>query len=305
MTFLELAEKILLEEKKPLSVPEIWKIAQEKSYDSFLKSVGKTPEATLGAQLYVTAKDNKKSVFGKIENTRPKKFYLKKFFNPLIDNVEHFTDKELIVKEDYPFKEKDLHPFLVYYAYLHLRAYSKTINHSKSNKKEFGEWVHPDIVSCYYPIDDWKPEVVDLSSGIGSLPIRLISFELKRELSLGNLRESFFQTVSNSSWANESYLVAAKVSREEDFFSELKRLSSAFGIGIIEININDPDSTELVIPAKSREGLEWESINKLSMNDDFREFLTRVRIDISSKKIHKKEYDQIFTAEQLRNKIIK
>ena len=43
-----------------------------------------------------------------------------------------------------------------------------TIQHSRSDKKEFGEWIHPDMVGCYFPIDDWKPEVVEFSASIGS-----------------------------------------------------------------------------------------------------------------------------------------
>ena len=59
MTFLELAEKVLKEEKRPLTPNEIWNLATEKGYDKEVKSRGKTPWATLGAQLYVSAKENK------------------------------------------------------------------------------------------------------------------------------------------------------------------------------------------------------------------------------------------------------
>ena len=97
-----------------------------------------------------------------------------------------------------------------------MKCYTKTINHSKSTKKEFGEWVHPDIVGCYFPIDEWDTQVMNLSSAIGNTSIKILSFELKRELNLGKLRESFFQAVSNSSWANESYLVAAEISNNDD-----------------------------------------------------------------------------------------
>ena len=53
MTFLELAEKVLKEQKKPLTANEIWKIAEDEGYTSKLNSQGKTPWATLGAQIYV------------------------------------------------------------------------------------------------------------------------------------------------------------------------------------------------------------------------------------------------------------
>ncbi len=57
MTFLELAKKVLLEIKKPMTANEIWEIAKEKGYDQQLQSQGKTPWATLGAQIYVNVRD--------------------------------------------------------------------------------------------------------------------------------------------------------------------------------------------------------------------------------------------------------
>jgi hypothetical protein len=158
-------------------------------------------------------------------------------------------------------------------AYYHLSCYTKTINHSKSGKKEFGEWVHPDMVGCIFPIDDWDNEVLQLSSVVGNTSIKFISFEIKKELNLSTLREKFFQTVSNSSWANESYLVASEISNNSDFLSELSRLSASFGIGLIRLEIEDPNSSEIILQPKTREYLDWETINKLTMNTDFKEFL--------------------------------
>ena len=302
MTFLELAEKVLREEKRPLTSSEVWTLATEKGYDKQLKSEGKTPWATLGAQIYVNAKDNPESHFAQTDS-RPKKFYLRSQANQLDLSEKSITKEPTPVKKQrFDFLEKDLHPYLTYYAYYHLHCYTKTINHSQSSKKEFGEWVHPDIVGCYFPLEDWKQEVYELSSSIGNISIRLFSFELKRELSFGNLRESFFQAVSNSSWANESYLVAAEVSNEQDFRDELSRLSTSFGIGVIKLNLDDPHSSEIIFPAKYREVLDWETINKLTMNADFKEFISTVKIDITSKKIHKKEYDQVQEIETLKRK---
>jgi hypothetical protein len=195
--------------------------------------------------------------------------------------------------------EKDLHPFLAHFAYYNLRCYTKTINHSTSGKKEFGEWVHPDMVGCVFPIGEWENEVLDLSKAIGNVSVKLFSFELKRELNLSTLRESFFQAVSNSSWANESYLAAAEISKNEDFQSELSRLSTSFGIGIIRLDVDDPNSSKIILPAKTRENLDWETINKLTMNRDFREFLKRVKIDLSSNEIRSERYDRVLGEEEL------
>jgi len=81
-----------------------------------------------------------------------------------------------------------------------LKAYVKTIHHLRS-KREYSGWLHPDMVGCYFPIEKWQDAVIDFGTAIASTPITLFSFELKRELNFPNLRELFFQAVSNSSWA--------------------------------------------------------------------------------------------------------
>lgn len=302
MTFLELAESVLKEERKPLTSTEIWNIGVKKGYDKRLNSQGKTPWATLGAQIYVNAKDNPKSIFAKTDS-RPKKFYLKSLGN-IIDLNDNSIPDDLPVtkKKKFDYLEKDLHKYLTYFAYYHMHCYTKTIKHHISSKKEFGEWVHPDMVGCYFRMEDWKKEVNDFSNAIGVRSIVLFSFELKRELSFTNLRESFFQCVSNSSWANESYLVAARISEDEDFFDELSRLSASFGIGVIQLDIEDPHSSEIIIPAKHKKNLDFETINKLAMNSDFREFIETVKIDLTSRKIHNKEYDIVEDIENLKAK---
>lgn len=73
----------------------------------------------------------------------------------------------------------------------------------------------------------------------------------------------------------------------------MSRLSTSFGIGVIELNVEDPHSSEILIPAKYKKNLDWEAIDKLAMNSDFKEFIETVKIDLTSKKIHKKEYDSI------------
>ncbi len=301
MTFLELAEKVLREQKQPLTANEVWKIGEEKGYTDFLNSQGKTPWATLGAQLYVSARDNSDTPFA-VVGKRPKRFYLKEhvglFDLDLLESSDN-TEEKAIKKPRYNYLEKDLHPVLAHFAYYYLKCYTKTINHSKSNKKEYGEWVHPDMVGCSFPIGDWSPEVLDFSSAIGNNSIKVISFELKRDLNLGKLRENFFQAVSNSSWANESYLVAADISNNEDFLNELTRLSTSFGIGVIRLDIVNPLSSEILLPARTRETLDWETINKLTLNRDFSEFLKRIKNDLASNEIRKEQYDQIFEPEEL------
>jgi hypothetical protein len=123
---------------------------------------------------------------------------------------------------------------------------------------------------------------------------------MKRELSMSNLRESFFQAVSNSSWANEGYLAAPNIDESEDFRSELGRLSGSFGIGVIELNLESPEASQVLFQAKHRDVIDWDGANKLAKeNPDFRKFLADVRIDISNCRPHPAEFDSCPALEYL------
>lgn len=297
ITFLKLAQKVLSENIIPMSAEEIWAEAVDKNYVLDLNSTGKTPSATLGAQLYVSVKNGDASPFSAIGEW-PKRFYLKSMAGQLnLATQKESIHLEKTLKKAY--LEKDLHPFLAYYVNFYLKAYSKTINHSKSDKSKFGEWLHPDMVGCYFPMEDWSPSATEFSGALGAINLKLYSFEIKREISFTNLREAFFQAVSNSSWAHEGYLCAAEISQNEDFLSELKRLSGSFGIGIIKLDIKDPDSSEIIFPSRIRDTLDWESVNKLCINEDFKEFLARIKADLISREVRKEKYDAVWTSEAL------
>jgi hypothetical protein len=299
ITFLQMAEKVLEEEKQPLTTSEIWQIATSKNYDRLIVSKGKTPWATLGALIYVDVRDNPKTSFISIDS-RPKKFFLKRLMGTVDIKDPDTTEISKIIKPKTEFLEKNLHPLMVYYGFYYFKAYLKTINHSKSVKKSFGEWVHPDIVGCYFPYKDWGGEVVEVSTLMGDTATKLYSFELKRELSISNIREAFFQAVSNSSWANEGYLVAAYIDTDDDFMNELKRLSTAFGIGVIQLDIINPDSSAIIFPAKPKNSIDWDTVNKLSsINPDFKEFLKRIQKDMEFKEIRKELYDKVLNKDEI------
>lgn len=308
MKFLELAKKVLKDESHALTYKEIWKIAERKNYIKDLTGKGKTPWNSMAAQLYMSVKENKNSEFKKVSD-RPAKFCLKNNYS----KTEEVEIKSLELKkiENFKFKkfeflEKELHPFLSYFAFHNLKCYTKTISHSLSSKKEYGEWVHPDIVGCKFLFEGWENDVLELKTSIGEVSIKLFSFELKRELNAANLRESFFQTVSNSSWANEGYLVTSKIS--ENIMIELARLSSSFGIGVILLNINKFELSKVILPARYKDNLDWDMIQKLSnMNDNFKEFIKRIKNDISNKEVVKERYNTILDLKKLKitNKSVK
>jgi hypothetical protein len=300
LTFLGLAEKILREEQRPMSPAEIWKKAQLKGYDKQIQSSGQTPAKSLYGIIFLKVRDDPDAIFYKI-GERPARYFLKELKGKIKDEKiqEAVQEADTSAQSIYEYKESDLHPFLAYFARRNFKAYAKTIHHNTSPKKEFGEWVHPDMIGVYFPVKDWKSEVLDLSAAAGNTALKLYSFELKKALSFGNLREAFFQAVSNSSWANEGYLAAAEISQDEDFLSELQRLSTSFGIGVIELSFENPDGSKCLYPARERESIDWDALNKLTMNKDVQALVTRIKNDLQTKEFIEEKYDTVLDPQML------
>lgn len=300
-SFLDLAYDVLKQADKPMVYQEIWQVAHGKGLTSQVETAGKTPWQSLGARLYVEVRDNNDSKFIKV-GTRPARFFLKEREAELtLDTVSKLEKEEGKKSENKTeYHERDLHPLLAYFAYANpsfnrgRSIFTKTILHEKSVKGGYNEWIHPDMVGFYLPLEDWRPNVIEFNRLSDNNSLRMFSFEIKKALTKGNYRESYFQAVSNSSWAHEGYLVAADVLQDDEFLAELQRLASSFGIGIIELDLADIDGSRILCPARIRESLDWETINKLcEQNRDFDKFLQDVKIDFEAKRVHRSEYDEV------------
>lgn len=297
-SFLNLAIDVLKNKKVPLSVDEIWSAADELDLKNKVASNGKTPVATLGARIYVDIKTNNDSDFIKI-GKRPVRFFLKSlgdFDEESIKNVENLIFEEDLKISDDKVKERELHPLLTEFVYSnpHFRCYTKTIYHENSIKRQKGynKWLHPDIVGVYFPFEDYTKETQLLQESFKVNPFKLYSFEMKIKVSLSNLREYYFQAVSNSSWANEGYLVALEFDEDEDLMNELRRLNNSFGIGVIKLNKEEIESSEILLPSKQKEFLDWETMDRLAVeNSDFKKFINDIMDDIKVKKV-KSTYDK-------------
>lgn len=163
MTFRDLAKTILEQNDKPLTANEIWRYAVQQGLDQDLNTQGKTPWSTLYARLYVMSKEPE-GLFQTV-GRRPKRFYLrnKAYAVDFEEYAAGKTEEELAdapVAEGPTYREKDLHPFLAHFAFYHLNGHCKTIGHHRSEKKRYGEWVHPDMVACVFPIEEWEREVL-------------------------------------------------------------------------------------------------------------------------------------------------
>jgi len=168
----------------------------------------------------------------------------------------------------------------------------------KKRKSGINKWLHPDIVGVHFPFESYTENTLKLFDILKVNPYKLYSFELKKELNFSNLRECYFQAVSNSSWAHEGYLVALNLSDGTDLIDEIRRLNNAFGVGVIRLNQEHFMQSEILFSAKERDSLDWDTVNRLvAENPDFRKFLDDLMEDITVGKV-KSTYDKIFTTEE-------
>jgi hypothetical protein len=190
--------------------------------------------------------------------------------------------------------EADLYPILSEFLLNELNIYSKRIDEKRSRQRngpDGNKWLYPDLVGIEDLTANWERSVVECVSASSETRTKLYSFEVKLLLNRSNVRECFFQTVSNSSWANFPYLVAAEIQGGETL-SELRVLSGTHGVGIIRLDPSNPSESEILIPAKERPTIDWNSANRLAASStDFIEYLNLVRQFYQTKDLRPNDWD--------------
>lgn len=192
--------------------------------------------------------------------------------------------------------EQQLYPLLVEYLKSDLNLFCQRIDETRSkNQRGNGgnQWLHPDIVAMQ-PVDKgWNDLVRTCVSQGGGQSVRLWSFEVKKELNSSNVRKSFFQAVSNSSWANEGYLVATLLA-DNVVEQELRMLSALHGIGVILLNSENPSESEILLPAIARPEIDWQSVNRIVVeNEDFKDFVELVSTYYQTGRIRSKDWNRV------------
>ncbi|GAA6943307.1 hypothetical protein VN0381_02740 [Helicobacter pylori] len=184
--------------------------------------------------------------------------------------------------------------------------------HQKCLKDKKGkcEWNYPDIVGVYFPYNKYSPfdkydgEILKFLHHTGQKKHKLFSFELKVNLKLTNLKESYFQAVSNSSWANEGYLVVKSIDKkdEKDILDELRRLNQSFGIGVIKLE-SEILNSKILLPARERE-IDIPTLNMLVEQSpvDFKPFMTDINTQIEKgldTPIEMKSFNKVLDDEEI------
>ena len=231
----------------------------------------------------------------KTSEGRPRKYY----YTEQSDSFEIIKAEEISFKneesknENQQPKEKDLYPILSEYLWTELEIFSKRINEkcSKNSRGPNGnKWLYPDVVGMQDLTQDWLREVKDCVKVYSDKETKLWSFEVKILLNRSNVRESFFQTVSNSAWANFSYLVASEI--EEKTLPELRMLTTLHGVGIIKLDIENPSESQILIPAKERPNVDWGSANRIAdENSDFLEYIKLIKQAYQTGEVRRKDWD--------------
>lgn len=177
--------------------------------------------------------------------------------------------------------EHDLYPLLCRYLHFGEQSlYPKRIDEKRGSNRRGpngNKWLYPDLVAMENLGAEWDQEIRACVKQTGAQQARLWSFEVKLLLNRSNVREAWFQAVSNSSWANFGYLVAAEV-EGSDTMKELRLLAASHGIGLILLDAENPTESEIRIPARERPDIDWDACNRLAQeNTDFRNFISWVR----------------------------
>ncbi|ADK31420.1 HTH domain-containing protein [Brachyspira pilosicoli] len=298
MTYYDAAKKVLEQSDVPMRLNEIWEKSCELGYDKQIEETGKkknsdfqmskTPITSLASSIYTDIKYNPDTtIFVKVGRGE---FFLKSKINSsnqnLINNTNEEDTDDIIVNNSANKKilEEDLHIPLTKYLYS-MKIYSKTINANATdvNLKGKMKWGTPDIIAVTFK-DYINKSVLKLFNYINLPTTELYAYELKLKLTLGNLTEYYFQALSNSGWANEAWLVAMEINENDiDLMEEIKRLNQSFGVGIIRLDYNNPEDSEILFSAKKRNNLDIDTMHKLCYNRQFQDFINDVNEILEAK----------------------
>ncbi len=298
----EIVQSVLEIIKEPIKVTEIYDKAKELFEKGEITNMfdygGNTPHQSVSAAIYTALNKGEELPFFKAQE-KPTLIALKSAAKELGLNAQKPSVPSVKIVH-----ERDLHPFLTYMAINNenLKCYTKTIFHEESLKSPKGmdRWLYPDMVGVRFLHAEWSNEnLIDFSKKFDTLPVKLMSFELKREISVHNCRECYFQAISNSS--NEGYLVGRHIdTHNPQLMDLLKRLHASFGIGVIDLR-TDEDKSAILLNAKYKEKIDYTMAQELSdKNPKFSGFLKSVvDYDPNHQHRYKDEFDEVKKKEEL------
>ncbi|WQV32232.1 COG2958 family protein [Helicobacter pylori] len=297
----------VLEITGPINPTEVYDKAKELFEKGEITNMfdygGKTPHQSVSASIYTALNKGEELPFLKAQE-KPVLIALKDAAKEPVLNMEKISAPSAKIAHNKIMHERDLHPFLTYMAFHNenLKCYTKTIFHEESVKSPKGtdRWLYPDMVGVRFLHAELSNEnLIAFSKKFDTLPVKLVSFELKKEISVNNCRECYFQAISNSS--NEGYLVGCHIdTHNPQLMDLLKRLHASFGIGVIDLR-TDEDKSAILLNAKYKEKIDYTMAQELSeKNPKFSGFLKSVvDYDPDFPNRYKDEFDEVKKKEEL------
>ncbi|WQR79506.1 COG2958 family protein [Helicobacter pylori] len=297
----------VLEITGPISPTEVYDKAKELFEKGEITNMfdygGNTPHWSVRASIYTALSKGEELPFKKAQE-KPVLIALKGVAKEPVLSIEKPGVSSAKIAHNKIMHERDLHPFLTYMA-IHnenLKCYTKTIFHEESSKSSKGmdRWLYPDMVGVRFLHAELSNEnLIAFSKKFDTLPVKLVSFELKKEIRVNNCRECYFQAISNSS--NEGYLVGCHIDTHNPKLMDLlKRLHASFGIGVIDLR-TDEDKSAILLNAKYKEKIDYTMAQELSeKNEKFSGFLKSVvDYDPAHSYRYKDEFDEVKKKEEL------
>lgn len=248
--------------------------------------------AEIGSQRPRLQKSNPKI---RVTDSRPRLYYFS--IESEEDEIleQGLSNKNVANENQKKISEHDLYPLLSLFMYTELGLHTKRIDEKKSSNNQGSRgnhWLFPDVVAMENLSSEWHKEIQEAAKNSSDKLTRLWSFEVKIALNRSNIREAYFQAVSNSSWANFGYLVASEIG--DSTLKELRILSGLHGIGFIELNLENPTESEIIIPAREKSELDWNTANRLANeNKDFVDFVKSVRQFYQTGEVKASDWDKI------------
>jgi len=274
MTIKEAILKCLDDIQTDATYSDVYKHMIKKGYYEFSKKA-KTPEATISAQLGDFIRHGDSRVKRIKRPGQIFSYYLTKHEGRIVENESEITKTNIgKMSSQVTYDERDLHILLSTYL-KSVGISSKTIFHERSsNAKDANQkWLHPDMVGISFTKLNSVTQKL-LKSINPNDAFSLYSYEIKKDINTDyELKQAFFQTVSNSTWANFSYLCAFEING--NLIEELERLCYSFNIGFIKLNALSFESKIICNAAYKK--LDYKTINKMSnVSDDFKKFILMV-----------------------------
>ncbi len=304
---IEIIQSVLEAIKEPIKVTLVYDKAKELFEKGEITNMfdcgGETPHQSVSAYIYTALSKGEELPFFKVQE-KPTLIALKSTAKESGLNAQKPSAPSDKIVYNKIMHERDLHPFLTYMA-IHsenLKCYTKTIFHEESSKSPKGmdRWLYPDMVGVRFLHAELSNEnLIAFSKKFDTLPVKLVSFELKKEISVHNCRECYFQAISNSS--NEGYLVGRHIdTHNPQLMDLLKRLHASFGIGVIDLR-TDENKSAILLNAKYKEKIDYTMAQELSdKNKKFSGFLKSVvDYDPNHQHRYKDEFDEVKKKEEL------